>query len=173
MAIYAAFYVLLAYIASSHLLPSRGYSRIRDTFPTARSGSISLRKDCSILPTTCCHTPNHRTASTAQLHCPRKYVCFNSTSLLAIMTATTFLELSPTDSMAKYGLSQHPDCPPLLQSPASVPQAEAFYPKTIMLSLPNSKAFPSMLPPVHTPSVPVHALSPRHSYTPNVRPRRR
>jgi hypothetical protein len=100
MANLAAFYFLLVYIASFHLLPSWGYSRIRDTFSTARSGSILLRKNCSVLLTTCCHTPNHTTASTAQLHCPRKHVRFKSTSLCATMPVFAFLELSPMDSMA-------------------------------------------------------------------------
>ncbi len=97
-----AFYLLLAYIISAHLLSSGGYFRSWDTFSTSRSKPILMRTGCSILSNTCWHTPNHTTASTDQLYQFHKHVHFKSSpSLPASMPIAAFLELPPTAAMAK------------------------------------------------------------------------
>jgi hypothetical protein len=86
MAILVAFYLLLACIASSQLLPSRGYLWRVDTLPTARGGAISLGKDCSLsravrCPTT--HITNHKTTCFLRPHCPRKHIHYKLSSLMS------------------------------------------------------------------------------------------
>jgi hypothetical protein len=106
MAILAAFYLLLVYITSSQILPNWGNLWTHDTFPAARSGSILMRKYCSISLTTHCHTTHtlhHKTASFVRQHCPRKHGHFKPTFSLATMPLSSFLNLSPTEATAKIG----------------------------------------------------------------------
>ncbi len=133
------------------MLPSRGNLWSHDTFLTACSGLIPLRKVCSVSLSKCCPT----THTLHQLLLLSNNIAQGNTFASSPLLSSPPC-LPPPSSISllqrpwqRAGPFLHQDSPLQCPPPAIAPTAVLPYPTTTLLFSPNSKVLQFMLHPVH------------------------